>query len=326
MNLEQIKHEIIKKLTQLRKDSKKFTDTKNYNELQQIITKSIVAVTECDTAQELENIDVYLESIEFYYNSCVEESTGEPSEEELFDFNFELEEENEEEEIVSKKKDNNLKSLITEIEDFYDSTLTRCSKNSQRKSLKSLKEEALDSVRQASSELELLNATRNFRRAFKEFTAKLSKSEANAQAKLQFDEKITKKNSKKMNILRMLLAFAALIGGAIYGFILDWTTLPEWPMAIMGFGVSCLLLCIIYVMADSAKKSTAKRRLAFARLILAALFLTASIVIAIVFSKYIGMLASLTATLPFTVGGVFAYVIYRLKLKHVAKKIPTKKK
>ena len=95
MNIEQIKSEIAGKLRRVQEDSKELANTQNYDELQKIITKSVVAVADCKTATDIENFEAYLESIEFYYNSCLEEKFEDHSYKELFDFNFELEEEEE---------------------------------------------------------------------------------------------------------------------------------------------------------------------------------------------------------------------------------------
>ena len=61
MNIAQIKTEITQKLRRVREDSKEFSDTQNYDELQRIITKSIVALADCDTVADIENFELYLE-------------------------------------------------------------------------------------------------------------------------------------------------------------------------------------------------------------------------------------------------------------------------
>ena len=329
MKLEEIKSVITQRLKEIKKMASEYSDSSEYDNLQGIIKKAIVAIAETEKAEDVESITVYLEAIEDCYNSCRAEITGQASEEQLFCFDFELDEDASEAAASRQKsreaddfEPKNIKARIIEIEDYYDRTVDRCSFFAKFK-LKSLRKKSIAAINGAQNDLELLEVTRGYRREFKQFTAGLDRADAFLAAKKQYDEKTVSSSGKRMNILRILAGFIALIGGAVYGFILGWTSFPVWAIAIMGFGVSYLLISMIYLSTESRKGPKTKRRVAFARMVLAVLFFIASLIVGNVLESF-DFLHMLVATLPFTAGGVCVYAFYRIKLLFITTKISRK--
>ena len=325
MKLEEIKSVIIKRLNEIKKMSSEYSDGSDYDNLQDMIKKTIVAVTEVESAAEIESIAIYLEAIEDYYNKCKSEIIGSDSDEQLFDFSFEIDDED----TACDPKDSpdeedeydpqDIRSKVLEIEDNYDRIVDRCPFLEKSK-LKSLRRKSIEAVRSAKTEIELIEATRAYKRDFKNFTTRLERIEAYNKAKLNYDEKNSGSSGKNANILRLLFGFGGLIGGAAYGFVEGWSTLPKWPIAIMGAGISFVLLALMYLAADSRRSAKTKRRMAFLRIVLAAIFLIGSIIAGIILSDF-GILVMLAATFPFTLGGAWAYGFYRIKLYFLTQKV-----
>ena len=90
MKLEEIKSAIIKKLKDIKKISLEYADGSDYDNLQEMIKKTIVVVTEVENVSDIESISIYLETIEDYYNKCRGEVLCQDSKEQLFDFDFDL--------------------------------------------------------------------------------------------------------------------------------------------------------------------------------------------------------------------------------------------
>ena len=329
MKLEEIKSVITQRLKEIKKMSLEYSEASDYDNLQGIIKKTIVAVAEAEHASDIESLAVYLEAIEDSYNGCRAEITGEASEEQLFCFDFELDEETSEVDTAPNPDveiddcvPKNIKTRIVEIEDYYDRTVDRCSFFTKFK-LKSLRKKSIEAVNSARSDLELLDATRTYRREFKQFTDKLNRADAYSSAKKQYDEKTAGSNGKRANMLRIFVGFFALIGGAVYGFVVGWTNFPVWAISIMGFGISYLLIAMLYLATESRRGPKTKRRVAFSRIVLAVLFFIASIIAGAVLEPF-GILPMLLATLPFTAGGVCVYGFYRLRLFFMTNKIAGK--
>ena len=282
MTLDAIKNEISARLREVRASSSEFNASENYHDLQKLITKTIGKVELCETAEELENLDGPLTTVEELYNACVAEETGEPSNESLFDFDFELD--GEESESDEPPEEDN-------AEELEEPDGKRVKREEKKAVKKQIKEDLFVSAKEA------------------------------------FDEKYPPSVMKKPNLARLCVGLVALISGIVSGFITaQWWPLEWWAWSIIGVGASYLIITVIYAIVIAVGKSTATRQMSFVRLILAAVAAVASLILGIVFKFELTLVGAYIATVPFTVFGFAAYLIYRVRLFFLACGIKKRKK
>lgn len=382
MTLEAIKREISLRLREIRDESDEFSDALAYHELQQLITKTISRVALCESAADLEAIDDLLAVIEDCWNSCKSETTGQESDEGLFEFNFELdvteepvkkprnsrvedipipdddeedddeeddeeedseeydeedeeyEEDDEDEECEDDEENDREESapaldVSRELEEFdksFEKIYPECN-NSEKNKLKALREEAFDSVNNAPDKETLTATVYSYRRRFKKFAASVRKRKLYHSAKQAYDEKHPAESMTKPNVARIVIGCATLLSGITYGIIdaimfsrpgWPWN---EWAWAMIGFGLSYLLVAGIYALAISVSVTPRiARRLSFYRVIIAVLSAIGALMLGLSVKTF-GVLCAFVATLPLTLFGAVNYLFYRLCLAAIAQKI-----
>lgn len=159
----------------------------------------------------------------------------------------------------------------------------------------------------------------------KKIEKKQTKSDLYCAAKESFDEKYPTSVMKKPNIARLCVGLVALISGTLSGLITaQWWPFDWWAWSIIGVGVSYLILAAVYSIVIAVGNGSATRRMSFTRLILAVVAAIASLILGIVFEFELTLVGAYIATLPFTVFGLFTYLIYRTRLFFIACK--TKKR
>lgn len=398
MTLEAIKREISLRLREIRDESDEFSDALAYHELQQLITKTISRVALCESAADLEAIDDLLAVIEDCWNSCKSETTGQESDEGLFEFNFELdvtdepvkkprnsrvedipipdddeedekpkkaskkskakveddeedddeeedseeydeedeeyEEDDEDEECEDDEENDREESapaldFSRELEEFdksFEKIYPECN-NSEKNKLKALREEAFDSVNNAPDKETLTATVYSYRRRFKKFAASVRKRKLYHSAKQAYDEKHPAESMTKPNVARIVIGCATLLSGITYGIIdaimfsrpgWPWN---EWAWAMIGFGLSYLLVAGIYALAISVSVTPRiARRLSFYRVIIAVLSVIGALILGLSVKTF-GVLCAFVATLPLTLFGAVNYLFYRLRLAAIAQKI-----
>ena len=286
MTIDAIKNEITARLRDVRADSSQFKLSENCQDLQKLITKAIGKVELCETAEELEAIDTLLTTIEELYNACVFEETGDPSNEIVFDFQFELD------------------------GDEYDDT-----------------DDSEEDKDETESEENEIVDERSAEREEKKAERKQKHAELYLGAKEAFDEKCPPSVMKKPNIARLCVGLIALISGSVAGLITaQWWPFEWWSWAIIGFGVSYIIITVIYAIVIAVGKASATRTMSSVRLILAPIAAVASLVLGLVFEFDLTLIGAYIATVPFTVCGVFSYFIFRIRLFFTACKLKKRNK
>ncbi len=274
MTLDAIKNEIKARLREVRADSSEFNASENYHDLQKLITKTIGKVELCETAEELESIDGLLTTIEELYNACVSEESGEPSNESLFDFDFELDDEESETDEPSEKLEEK------DLEEYKDSD-DKYIKREEKKAVK----------KQHKTELYI-----SAKEAFDE----------------KSPPSVMKKPNIARLCVGLVALISGVLVGLITAY--QWWPFEWWAWSIIGVGVSYLLIALIYAIVIAVGHDSASREMSFTRLILAGVAMIVSLILGIVFEFELTLVGAYIATIPFTVCGVSVFVIYRIRL------------
>ncbi len=284
MTLEQIKNEITASLKDVRESSREFSSCESYDDLQSLFKKAIGRVALCESAEEIEAISDLLMAIEELYNDCNSEFLDQPSEIELFSFDFDLDDEPEEE------TDDEEKASKEEEEESDDAEEKKSQKKpADKKKSESKKKEDSD---------ERVSNQRDY-----------------ADAKSAFDKKYPVSKLRKPNITRLCVGCIALLSGIGFGLVdALWWPWEWYAWTMIGFGVSYLLLCAIYAIAISGKSKKAVRSMAVTRLVLAFVMIVASLILGLALPYDLTVGGAYIATIPFTVFGMLTYFIYRIRL------------
>ena len=334
MTLEQIKNEITERIKEVRDSSSDLSGCASYNDLQKLFKKAIGRVALCESAEDLEAIDGLLSAIEELYNDCNSEATGETSEEVIFDFDFELDSEDTEQNNGQNEADSyKEESEPIDLEEYVKELEAQRSKYgkdlpfSDKLKLRSIYKNSLKKLNAAQNEDELQATRKYYLNAFKRFEKRLERKKLYKEAKVTFDGTYHADAMKKPTVVRACVGCIVALSGAGFGLI----NARPWPWiwqawAIVGVGVSYLLISALYAIAISAYGKTAVRRINVTRGILAAIMLVISLILGLVWSTGLTLAGAYIATVPFTFCGAIAYLIYRVKLCAIASKIKKQNK
>ena len=295
MTLEQIKNEITASLKEVRESSRDFSNCESYDDLQSLFKKAIGRIALSESAEDLEAVGDLLMAIEELYNDCNSELLGQPSNIELFSFDFEL---------YSDAEDT----------DYRDNSDT-CDDESFEadESFEEYEENEINPKRKQKKENSDL-----IKKDGKKIKANLFA------AKAAFDQKYTSERLKKPNFMRICVGFVALLSGIFSGITFAIRDKIWWPWewfvwAMIGFGVSYLILGTVYSIVISKKSKKAVRSMAVARFVLSPIMIAASLILGLSFPDELTVGGAYLATLPFTVFGILTYIIYRIRLEFALK-------
>jgi len=290
MTLEQIKNEITASLKEVRENSRDFSGCESYGDLQSLFKKAIGRIALCESGEDIEAVGDLLMAIEELYNDCNSEFLNQPSDIELFSFNFELDEnidEQEDEEFSADEEENDEEDEEEDEDDQFDEDDYE---EPQRKEKRT--------------------------KAKKNADTDLTFSEKRA----AFDQKHASNKLKIFNTMRLCIGVASLLSGIGIGLVdALWWPWEWYAWATVGLGLSYLILSAIYAIAIATKSKKAVRAMALTRLILAFVMIAVSIVLGLLLPYGLTVGGAFIATLPFTVFGFLTYFIYRIRLSFAAK-------
>lgn len=287
MTLDAIKSEITSKLRELQNDSGAYSESTSYPDLNKLIVKAIGKIALCESAQELMELDELFAVIEDCYNLCVTEATGHDSNEEIFDFSFELDDEdgecpddtddeaseaseaseadiqydeaNDAEEPSPIPKPD-IKRQIAEVEACFDK-LEHKGNRKHDKILGRIYDRAVYMLEAAESKSELSDATEDYRDSFKALSEKIDRYNKLEAAKQIYDDIHPPKALGSGNKLRFAVGAIALLSGIGYGIakavIENSGNIFLWDgpiYCIAAAGLIYIILSAVYVLASKEKK------------------------------------------------------------------------
>ncbi len=344
MTLAAIKNEISKRLREVRSDSLEFSDSPHFSDLRSLTADALGDVAMCTTAEELEAINGLLERIEDCWNLCRSDTLNIDSDDVLFEFDFVLddgsdseddednddedsEEDDEDEESPDDeaKKRYDISNEIKAIEQWYDKLEGQGSPIHEAR-LKANFKNSVAELEAVEDRAALAIARNNYNERFRKLDKQIKRYNCKRAAKPLFDSTHKPESLKKPNTVRLTVGCIAFLTGLGYGiltavaesrFIFLW---PDWVYGITGAGLSYLLLSLLYAVATAWRNSISTvRRLSVTRLILAVFAAVGSLAIGLTIPQ-IGLIGAYIATLPFTLGGLAVYFIYRIKFAYAVRK------
>ena len=233
--------------------------------------------------------------------------------------------ENEEENSEPVNKDKHFE----EVEDLYSKYINESSSWDAHK-LEKIYKNSINKIQAAYDEDSLYNARNYYIDAFNCFEKDIERKKLYKEAKKVFDSTYHATAMKKPNIARVCVGCMATLSGIGFGLInARWWPWIWQAWAVIGVGVSYLLISAIYAIAISSGSDKAVRRMNVTRATLAVIMAVASLVLGLVLKTELTLLGAYIATVPFTALGAIMYLIYRLQLLAIAYKIKkgkTKKK
>ncbi len=346
MTIAAIKQEISKRLREVRSDSLEFSDSEHFADLRTLTADALGDVAMCTTAEELEAINGLLERIEACWNLCKAETLGEESDDVLFEFDFELddgasddgededdeasededEDEDEEDEPYedAPKRRYDISSDIKALENWYDKLEGQGTPihGSQLKMYFKRSVAELESVEDRPA---LAVARNRYHKRFKRLDKRIKRYNGMCDAKPFFDSTHKAEGLKKPNSVRVIVGCIALLTALGYGiitaiseerFVFLWY---DWVYGLAGAGVSYLLLSLVYAICAKSGGSSVVRRLSVTRLVLVPIAAAGSLVLGLTVPQ-VGLHGAYIATLPFTLGGLGIYTVYRIKLAKAFRK------
>ncbi len=347
MTISAIKEEISKRLREVRSDSLEFADSEHFPDLRRLTADALGEVAACTTAEELEAINGLLERIEACWNLCKADTLGDDeSADVLFEFDFELDseaadgddeseeadeeedDEDTEKESQDKKPKNrfDISNDIKALEQWYDKLEGQGSRL-QGSQLKMLFKRSVSELEGAEDRAALATARNNYHKRFRKLDKRIKRYNDLRDAKPYFDMAHKVEGLGKPNVVRVAVGCIAFLTGLGYGiitaiaesrFIFLW---PDWVYGITGAGLSYLLLSLLYWLVGKCSNSiSVVRRLSVTRLVFAFLAAIGSLVLGLMVPQ-IGLLGAYIITLPFTLGGLGVYAVYRIKLASAVRKM-----
>ncbi len=205
------------------------------------------------------------------------------------------------------------------IEEWYDRLEGKGSRLHDSK-IKMLFNRSVSELEGASDRAALATARSNYHKRFKKLDKSIKRYNDMCDAKPYFDSTHRAESLKKPNTARVVVGCVALLTAIGYGVITAVSdnqpilALPVWVFGLFGFGLSYLLLGLLYAVVGKASRSiSVVRRLSVARLFLAALAVIGALILGMTVPQ-VAPLGAFIATLPFTLGGLGVYALYRMKL------------
>lgn len=288
MTLEQIKNEITASLKEVRESSRDFSGCESYDDLQSLFKKAIGRVALCESAEDIEAVGDLLMAIEELYNDCNSELLEQPSETELFSFDFELDDESNSSYDETKEEADDEDEFSEGENDNTDEKRSQKNPVAKKKSEPKEKEQTEERV----------STKRNY-----------------SDVKSAFDQKYPVAKLRKPNIMRLCVGCIALLSGIGIGLVdALWWPWEWYAWAVIGVGLSYLILSAIYAIAIATRSKKAVRVMAVTRLILTFVMIAVSIILGLLLPYDLTVGGAFIATLPFTFFGMLTYLIYRIRL------------
>ncbi len=349
MTIAAIKEEISKRLREVRSDSLEFSDSEHFPDLRGLTADALGDVAMCTTAEELESINGLLERIEACWNLCKSDITGEESSDVLFEFDFVLDdsysegdEGGEEDEDIDEDEDDDdrdegdeppedapkrrydISGDIKSLENWYDK-LEGQGAPIHDSQLKLYFRRSVADLEAVEDRPALAVARNRYHKRFTRLDKRIRRYNGMCDAKPFFDSTHKAESLKKPNTVRVIVGCIALLTALGYGiitaiseerFVFLWY---DWVYGLAGAGISYLLLSLVYAVCAKVNGASAVRRLSVTRLILIPFAAIGSLVLGLTVPQ-VGLHGAYIATLPFTLGGLGIYIVYRIKLSKAFRK------